>query len=183
MEGEGGETIIWRSLYLGMHIKVHGLGANLKQQARGRVSKQTRPKIEKAPLNLHSYGLDLVWGARRSATSLVSLSKSLIPFETVPFPPNYEFSWDACLKYQRSVVCEHVLKIRSIILDYLSCWHTWLVTCCSACVRNGSLETQTGRGGGIPKSNVASLFIFCQGEAELSPPEWHAWRFCSDNQS
>lgn len=49
-----------------MHIKVHGLGANLKQQAmgisRGRVSKQTRPKIEKPPLNPHSYGLDLVSG-------------------------------------------------------------------------------------------------------------------------
>lgn len=77
-----------------MHIKVHGLGANLKQQATGisggRVSKQTRPKIEKPPLNPHSYGLDLAWGAWRSATSLVSPSKSLIPFETVPFLPNYE---------------------------------------------------------------------------------------------
>lgn len=40
-----------------MHVKVHGLGANLKQKAMG-ISRGT----ENPPLNLHSYGLGLVWG-------------------------------------------------------------------------------------------------------------------------
>lgn len=67
-----------------MHVKVHGLGANLKQQAVGisggrgaEGSKQTRPKTERPPLNLHSYGLGLVWGA---GSASVSLSKLLITF-------------------------------------------------------------------------------------------------------